>query len=211
MTDREKLERRYRRLLAWYPRSFRREHGQELLAVLMDCAPDGQRRPGLAASADLIRSGLGMRLRPTVPRSARTVRAAVRLMYAGAAITALGLIISIISVGAFGHGAAGLRLLGHTQPLPVAIGMGIVGALVLIALWLWMARANARGQNWARVLSTVLVGLATLHLLGSRGVAAVVFAVVTWLLGLVAVSLLWHPSSKAFFKPHGFTQSGHGA
>ena len=82
MTDQTSLERGYRRLLAWYPRAFRREHGQELLAVLMACAPHGQRRPGLAESADLIRSGLRMRLRPSVPRSAPTVRAAVRLMYA---------------------------------------------------------------------------------------------------------------------------------
>ena len=88
MTDQEHLERAYRRLLAWYPREFRDENGPEILAVLMAEAPDGQRRPGLAGSADLIRSGLWMRLRPGVPRSARTVRAAVWLMYAGAAVSA---------------------------------------------------------------------------------------------------------------------------
>jgi hypothetical protein len=81
MTDQEHLERAYRRLLAWYPREFRRENGQEVLAVLMAAARPGQRQPGLAESADLIGNGLGMRLRPGVPRSARTVRAAVRLMY----------------------------------------------------------------------------------------------------------------------------------
>ena len=71
--------------------------------MLMACAPDGQRRPGLAASADLIRSGLRMRLRPSVPRSAPTVRAAVRLMYAGAAVTTLSLIVAIISVAFVGR------------------------------------------------------------------------------------------------------------
>ena len=35
MTDQADLERGYRRLLAWYPREFRRENGQEILAVLM--------------------------------------------------------------------------------------------------------------------------------------------------------------------------------
>ena len=95
MTDRADLERGYRRLLAWYPRAFRRENGREILAVLMTCAPDGQRRPGLAESADLIRSGLRMRLRPSVPRSARTVRAAIVLMYAGAAISIVNLINSV--------------------------------------------------------------------------------------------------------------------
>ena len=90
MTDQADLERGYRRLLAWYPPEFRRENGQEILAVLMAGARDGQRRPGLAESADLIRSGVWMRLRPSVARSARTVQAAVRLMYAGAAVSAVG-------------------------------------------------------------------------------------------------------------------------
>ena len=99
MTDQEHLERGYRRLLAWYPREFRRENGQEILAVLMACAPDGQRRPGLAEAADLIRSGLWLRLRPSVPRSARTVRAAVRLMYAGAAVSTVNLVILLALIG----------------------------------------------------------------------------------------------------------------
>jgi hypothetical protein len=44
----------YRRLLACYPRAYRRENEEEILAVLLACAHDGQQRPGLAASADLI-------------------------------------------------------------------------------------------------------------------------------------------------------------
>jgi len=176
MTDQANLERGYRRLLAWYPRAFRQENGQEILAVLMACAPDGQRRPGLAASADLIRSGLWMRLRPNVPRSAPTVRAAVQLMYTGAAVTTLSLIIAIISLAHIGRSAAGLRLAGHSQPVPVAVTVGIVVGLVLIALWLWMARAISQGRNWARILSTVLFSLATLHLFGNKGVFEVVFA-----------------------------------
>jgi len=208
MTGHENLERGYRRLLAWYPPAFRREHGEELLAVLMTCAPDSQRRPGLAASADLIRSGLWMRLRPSVPRSAPTVRAAVRLMYAGAAITTLSFIVAIISVPFIGGRVGSLRLLGHTQPLPVDITVGIIVGLALVAVWLWMARTNGQGRNWARIMSTVLFGLATLHLSGTKGLTQVVFALVTWLVGLAAVWLLWRPASKAFFKPQGFAHAG---
>ncbi len=51
-------------MLACYPRAFRRENEQEILAVLMDSTRDGQRRPGLAESADLIRGAMRMRLRP---------------------------------------------------------------------------------------------------------------------------------------------------
>jgi hypothetical protein len=209
MTDQANLERGYRRLLAWYPRAFRRENGQEILAVLMACAPDGQRRPGLAESADLIRSGLWMRLRPSVPRSARTVRAAVRLMYAGAAVTTLILIISIISLAFIGRSAATLRLAGRSQPFWVAITVGIVGGLVVIALWLWMARANGQGRNWARILSTVLFVLATLELISfseAQPVLGLIFWAPTWLVGLAAVWLLWRPDSGAFFKPQGFAR-----
>jgi len=35
MTGQEDLERRYRRLLAWYPRAYWREHEEEMLAILL--------------------------------------------------------------------------------------------------------------------------------------------------------------------------------
>jgi hypothetical protein len=59
------LERRYRRLLACYPATFRREHDEEILAVLMAGAAEGKRRPGLAETIDLLRSGVFMRVRET--------------------------------------------------------------------------------------------------------------------------------------------------
>jgi hypothetical protein len=211
MTGQTELERRYRRLLSCYPRTFLREHEEELVSVLMAGACEGQRRPGLAEAADLIKNAAWMRLRPSVPPSSRTVRAAVRLMCAGAAVTTLSLIISIISLPFIGRSAATLRLLGRSQPLPVAITVGIVGGLVLIALGLWMARANGQGRNSARILSTVLFCLATLHLFGNNGVVQVVFAVLTWVIGLAAVWLLWRPTSSAFFKPQRFAQCGHSA
>ncbi len=55
------LERRYRRLLAFYPRPFRREHGEEMLAVLLESAAEGQRWPRLGDSANLLRNALWMR------------------------------------------------------------------------------------------------------------------------------------------------------
>ncbi len=70
MTGTAGLERGYRRLLVCYPARFRSEHGEELLAVLLAGAGDGQQRPGLAESASLLRSGLGMRLRPDASRTA---------------------------------------------------------------------------------------------------------------------------------------------
>jgi hypothetical protein len=62
VSDSAELERRYRRLLAWYPRAFRQEHEQEILGVLMAGADEGQQRPRLGEAADLIRYAVWMRL-----------------------------------------------------------------------------------------------------------------------------------------------------
>jgi hypothetical protein len=65
MTDSRGLERRYRRLLALYPRAFRGEREEEMLAVLMAGAAEGQQRPRLDESTNLIGSAIFTRLRQT--------------------------------------------------------------------------------------------------------------------------------------------------
>jgi hypothetical protein len=223
MSDQADLERGYRRLLAWYPPEFRRENGPEILAVLLAGARDGQRRPGLAESADLIRGGVWMRLCPSVPRSARTVRAAVRLMYAGAAVSAAELIIGLALIIVDVQVAARGQFMGQDLATrkPLVITAWIVLCLAGTSLWLWMARENGQGRNWARIVSTALFGLATLELGGAfarpvshagSGVTVlyyggIVLFVAGWLLGLAAVWLLWRPASDAFFKPPGSAQA----
>lgn len=63
MTGGGALERRYRRLLAWYPAGHRMTYGEEMVGVLLAAAPDGSSRPGLAGAVDLIRGGLRARFR----------------------------------------------------------------------------------------------------------------------------------------------------
>ncbi len=175
-----------------------------------------------------------MRLRPSVPRSARTVRAAVRLMYAGAAVSTVNLIIilaSIVDITAY-HALLGHRLTAAqvSQLLSTSnVTLTVVTSLIPIALWLWMARGTARGQAWACFLSTVLFGLATLSLSSvfPQGVFNISFIpavrisffpllgptilVLTWLAGAAAVWLLWCPASTAFFRSPGSTQAQHPA
>ena len=224
MTDQADLERGYRRLLAWYPRAFRRQNGPEILAVLMACAADGRRRPGLAASADLIRSGLRMRLRPSVPRSARTARAAIGLMYAVAALRTVYLInavyVFIVLASIDDNKIHHMRLpevTGALQVPPVNIAgftVGIVGQLAVIAVWLWIARAAGHCRNWARTAAAAPLGLATLEIalffaaprLITDMPDAPALAMLTWPVVAAAVWLLWRPASAAFFKPAGSTQ-----
>ena len=57
------LERRYRRLLTWFPTEHRRVYGEEMIGVLLASAPAGQSRPGRAEILDLVGGGLRARLR----------------------------------------------------------------------------------------------------------------------------------------------------
>ncbi len=158
-------------------------------------------------------------LRPAAPPPVRT---AVKLMYAGAAVSAVELIIGlaliIVEVKAGARGRFWGVNVTAPQMKPILITVWIVVGLVGIALWLWMARANGQGRNWARILSTVLFVLATLQLISDfqravspagtiEPVLGLLLAVLGWLPGLAAVWLLWHPASSAFFKPQGFTQA----
>jgi len=63
MTPMSALERRYRRLLAWYPAEHRGAHAEEMIGVLLAAARDRQRHPRLSDALDLIRGGLRIRLR----------------------------------------------------------------------------------------------------------------------------------------------------
>jgi hypothetical protein len=147
----------------------------------------------------------GQPVEPLRPPAPAPVLTAVKLMYAGAAVSAVELIIGLALIIVDIKAAARGRFLGHSltapQLRPLIITLWIVFSLVVIALWLWMARANGQGRNWARILSTVLFGLATPELIGNNGVAQVFCAALTWLTGLAAVWLLWRPASSAFFKP----------
>jgi hypothetical protein len=146
---------------------------------------------------------------PPRPPAPAPVVTALKLMYAGAAVSTVTLIISLaIAIDDVTAAARG-RWLGYSltaaklsQLKPLITTLVMVSGLAVIALWLWMARANGQGKNWARILSTVLFGVATLELTSNHGLAQLSW-IATWLTGLVTVWLLWRPTSSAFFKPHG--------
>jgi len=133
-------------------------------------------------------------------------------MYVGAAISTVSLIVSLADISgtkaAIKRARPNLTATQVSQLNTFIISLAIVSGVVGIALWLWMARANGQGKNWARIVSTVLFGLATLDLIGvfsqPKTVFGLVFPLLTWLAGLGAIWLLWRPDSSAFFKPRGY-------
>ncbi len=206
ISDHGRLERGYRRILAAYPRSFRRDNEEEILAVLLDTAREGQTRVELAEAADLIRGAVRMRLWPAVPRP-RSVRAAVRLMCAGALAELTVLVALALSVG---HVRA-VVLARHPAPwhlvlVHMTIDMAI--APLVIGLWLCLAWANGRGLDSARMASAASLGLLTLGLLagfsdGALAIApaAMIAAVVEGTIGLASVVLIFTPASCRYYRP----------
>ncbi len=146
---------------------------------------------------------------PERPPAPATVQNAVKLMYAGAAVSTVSLIVSLVSIGgtktAIRKARPSLTVAQVNQLNTFIISLAIVSGLVGIALWLWMARASSQGRNWARIVSSVLFILATLDLFGvisqPKTILGLIFPVLTWLIGLCAVVLLWRPASTAFFRP----------
>ncbi|HEY5354699.1 MAG TPA: hypothetical protein VIK57_19800, partial [Streptosporangiaceae bacterium] len=151
MNETADLERGYRRVLACYPKSFRRENGDEILAVLVASAKEGQQRVELAECAALVRGGLRMRLRPAF-RPPRAVRGAVRLMCAGAVVELASVITVVMTAASVRAALAKEPGLTATQ-WHTATGLLTfreVGGGVAVALWLFLAWAIGHRRDVAR-------------------------------------------------------------
>jgi len=205
------LERGYRRLVACYPRSFRKDNEEEVLTVLLATARDGQRRPSLAEAADLIRGAVRMRM--GLSRSPRTVLNAVRLMYLGAAVE-LGVLITVILTAGTVRAAVRAAVV-HRDPavaaraleavnIDLAADLAVLPAAVV--LWLWMAWANGRGHDWARLVAVSAFALYTMGMMAdlARGAAAyapaaVIASSVAWAIGLAAIALVFCKQSWPYY------------
>jgi hypothetical protein len=208
MSDIADLERGYRRWLRCYPKTFRREHETEILGVLMAGARDGRRQPALTECLDLMSSALWMRLRPRVPRSDRSLFAAVRLMYLGAMVE-LAVAISVFAT--IGNVKANIvrRDPGYTRAqwhaeLTGKLDPLVVAAVIAVGFWLWIAWANGRGHSWAVIAFAIFFSLTTKSLLtgvihGSAVYARadLVLGIVLWFIELAALVLVGH---RAFRK-----------
>ncbi len=86
--NRSALARRYRRLLATYPRDYRRRYGPEIVTTLLDAAPAGRTWPSRSEAADLLLAGVRFRLRVRGPGP--VLAAICATAYMAVALGALG-------------------------------------------------------------------------------------------------------------------------
>ena len=144
---------------------------------------------------------------PQRPEPPTPVQQAVKLMYAGAIVSAISLIITLLTVGslktAIHNADPSLSATKLHSAEVAAVAVAIIFGLIGIGLWLWMAYANKAGKNWARITATVFFGLDTLSVLTSfrqaEPVLSRVISILIWLIGLGAIVLLYQRESSAYF------------
>ncbi|MFC5002825.1 hypothetical protein ACFPIJ_33980 [Dactylosporangium cerinum] len=127
------LERRYRRLLRWYPRAFRKDVGAELVTTLLDAAEPGQRRPSRRAVADLVKGGLRQRFRLPIGIAPRVVAVLAALVVGAMGAAAGGWSAWLTSPGLPGDAEA-KQIIGTAMGVPYDHGLnrsvGLLGGLV---------------------------------------------------------------------------------
>lgn len=156
------------------------------------------------------------------PDAPPTVQWAVKLMLVGASISTVFLLFGVIvTVSERNSLINALISWNKTQPkskqltlsqihsyVTVSIVTIIIVGLISVALWLWMARMNSAGRNWARITASVLFALWTFYTYQSIGdtrgaatlIVSTVIVLLIWLVGLASLFLLWRPASSLFFK-----------
>lgn len=161
----------------------------------MSPAPEAEREPGRGA-----------------PQPPRQLKWAVRLMYLGAILSALGIVRVLAMRGSIeGRILKGLNQQGQAVPAgqvhmisSAVLAMSVVFGLIAIVLWVLMAILNRRGRQWARIVATVLGALNILSLLsGLTNPAGSPLQLGLRLLGIVLAAailvLLWSSPSGEWF------------
>jgi hypothetical protein len=136
----EVLERRYRRLLAWYPAGYRAANGDEILGVALARSAEGQHWPDPGEAASLMLSGIRRRLGAGWQNPVRRDTAAV--------LTVAGPLLLAAINGQFLNERPwqALFLMGTGMPLPL-----VVCAIAAIAWWTLVAVAAM--LRWPRVVA----------------------------------------------------------
>jgi hypothetical protein len=167
--------------------------------------------PGQTALA-----GLEKKLTGSVPDDSDipgSVRKAVRLMLSGGAVTfVIGVFLVIATVANKNAltDSSGKKI--SSGELTGSLVYTLVIYLILVAAWVLMARLNRAGRGWARIVASALAIISTIDaysiINGLRGgqsvtVTDIVYIVGTlavWIIGVLAVAMLWRTESGAYFK-----------
>lgn len=155
---------------------------------------------------------------PAAPQQPASIALAVKLMFAGAALTAVSFLFGLLSLGGLkddikesvreSDPAASQDVIDAAYA--VSLAMVFVVGLVGVLLWCWMAWKNGQGRSWARVVATILGVLNVFFTLLSftqpgANTVGILVNLVTVALAVYILVLLWKKESTAFYE--GVTRS----
>ena len=146
---------------------------------------------------------------PSPASAPPSVLRAVKIMYVGVAVSLIGIVIDMTTLS-----STRAAIIKHSPTFTTAqvnsaehveIGLFIASGLIGAALWLWMAQSCRAGKGWARIVSTVLFAIDTLAVLittagTAGGGLSRAYALVIWVVGLIAIILLWQRASSGYFR-----------
>jgi hypothetical protein len=137
-------------------------------------------------------------------------------MKVGAGLSALSLVITLATVSSLkshlhdqlAKSDTTLSASDFNATYHVVVASAVVGSLVAMALWLWMAWKNGQGRAWARIVATVL---GVINLLSSAYTISVghslaiseLVTAVDLVLAIVILVLLWRAESSDFYAASG--------
>jgi FtsH-binding integral membrane protein len=164
--------------------------------------------PGPWASDNLPQHPMSYATPPEVEQPP-SIRLAVRLMWLGAALSLLGVLLTFTQTDAIRDAIedsdSSLTSSEVDTAVTVFVAFIVVIGLVGVGLWLWMASANGKGYSWARIVATVLGGLSVVSTLftisgdGSTGLS-IVLSILGVALAVVILVLLWRPDSSRYYE-----------
>lgn len=186
------LEDRYRRLLRWYPRPWRRQNGEALIGTALDAAEaEARTRPTVAEMREMILHGVAQRA------TVRVALGAAVMALLCAAVSQVVLLTSIETVAQWGGGwiplalgalssllqtTALLALMRHSGRMhpgrfaPVLLFSAAAWAFAFLSAWSWSTGFDRADTGLAHTPFTAGLGLFLLcgWILGGVAVATVV-------------------------------------
>jgi hypothetical protein len=149
---------------------------------------------------------------PPVAGQPSSIATAVKLMYAGAALSLLSVIASFFMLDTIKEAIeesmreADANVSQSTIDAAYSIGLAstVVVGIISVGLWLWMAWKNGQGRSWARIVATIFGGLNVLTTLvgftqpGMTAVTATI-SVANMVLAVIILILLWRKESSSYY------------
>jgi hypothetical protein len=136
------------------------------------------------------------------PSRPPSVATAVKLMYVGAALTVVRVIVSIVSLTSTLVTRSGYATSQAHSITTHDILLNSAGGLIAVGVWLWMARESAVGRSWTRTLALVLFGLftlGTLITLWTQGLGLIMLGLLNWLVALAATICMRRRDAAQYF------------